>query len=81
MIDRCADRDPATGEETHLSVDRVGGPGGQLWWRVQLLRTDGQLSAVVGQMAIVYVTTQEQAREMYRERLRALRLTEWVRVG
>ena len=33
---------PATGEEAHLTVDRVTGPGGQRWWSKSLVRARGR---------------------------------------
>ena len=38
MLDRRTYRQPTTGEEAHLTVDRVTGPGGRRWWSVSLVR-------------------------------------------
>ena len=72
---------PATGEEAHLSVDRVTGPGGQRWWSVALVRADGDRSALDGYPAIEWWPTRDKARQGYRARLRALREAGWQRVS
>ena len=53
---------PATGEEAHLSVDRVTGPGGQRWWSVALVRAEGDRSALDGYPAIEWWPTRDKAR-------------------
>ena len=68
------------GELAHLSHDRVTGPDRRLWWEVRLVRADGSVAPVAGQMPIVMYRTREDAREGYRERLVALRAEGWVRV-
>jgi hypothetical protein len=73
-------RQANTGAVAQLIVDRVPGPGGELWWRVQLLPANNLVDPVAGQMAVEWARTREQAREVYRERLRALREAGWVRV-
>ena len=80
MLDRRTYRQPTTGEEAHLSVDRVTGPGGQRWWSVSLVRAEGDRSALDGYPAIEWWPTRDKAREGYRARLRALRDAGWVRV-
>jgi hypothetical protein len=62
-----------TGEEAHLSASRVGGPGGELWWSVALVRAGGGLGPVAGQPAITWFRTREEARDGSRVRLAALR--------
>ena len=71
---------PTTGEQAHLTVDRVTGPGGQRWWSVSLVRAEGDRSALDGYPAIEWRPTREKAREGYRARLRALRDAGWQRV-
>ena len=52
MLNRRTYRQPTTGEEAHLSVDRVTGPGGQRWWSVTLVRAESDRSALDGYPAI-----------------------------
>ena len=52
MLDRRTYRHPSTGEEAHLTVDRVTGPGGARWWSVSLVRADGDRGALDGYPAI-----------------------------
>ena len=80
MLDRRTYLRPTTGEEAHLTVDRVTGPGGQRWWSVSLVRAEGDRSALDGYPAIEWWPTREKAREGYRARLRALRDAGWQRV-
>ena len=80
MLDRRTYRHPTTGEEAHLSVDRVTGPGGQRWWSVSLVRAEGDRGALDGYPAIEWWPTRDKAREGYRARLRALRDAGWLRV-
>ncbi len=78
-MDRDIYRHPATAEEAHLSAGRVTGPGGVLWWSVTLVRADGGVAAVAGQVPVAWWQTREQAREGYRERVRVLREAGFVR--
>ena len=45
-----------------------------------LVHADGGVAPVAGQPAIAWWQTREEAREVYRERLRALRDAGWQRV-
>ena len=79
MSDRRTYRSP-TGELAHLSHDRVAGPDRRPWWEIRLIRADGSVAPVAGQMPIVMYRTREAARKDYHERLAALRGDGWVRV-
>jgi hypothetical protein len=68
------------GALARLTVDRVSGPGGQLWWSVSLVRDDNSPRAVAGQPVIAWHRTREEARRAYRERLAALGGEGWRRV-
>ena len=70
----------AVGAEANLSAEVVTGPSGLAWWRVSLVRADGSVAPVAGQPAIVWHRKREEARQAYRERLRALRDAGWQRV-
>ena len=55
-----------------LAAGLAAGPGGERWWRVTLLRADGQPGRVEGHEPIIYVHTRAEARRAWRERQRAL---------
>ena len=63
MLDRRTYRHQTTGEEAHLTVDRVTGPGGQRWWSVSLVRAEDDRSALDGYPAIEWWPTRDKARE------------------
>ena len=66
------------GDLARLTVDRVAGPGGELWWSVSLVREDRSPKLTGGQPVIEWHRTREEARRAYRERLAALRAEAWV---
>jgi hypothetical protein len=72
-MDRRTCRRAETGEEAHLTAGPVGGPGGAPWWSVTVLRADGSGLPLGGIAPVQWWPTREEAREGYRERLRALR--------
>ena len=80
MLDRRLYRQGDTGAHAELSVDRVTGPGGALWWSVALALTAGGKAAIPALPAIEWWRTREEARAGYRARLRALREAGWQRV-
>lgn len=69
-----------TGEEVQLSAGLVIQHSGR-WYEVRLVRADGRPGVVAGQAPIARWRTREEAREGYRERLRALQEAGFVRVG
>ena len=79
--DRRAYRHATTGEIAHLSVERITGPGGEMWWSVTLVPAQGVVAAIAGMPAVQWWPSRDKAREGYRERLRALREAGWQRVG
>jgi hypothetical protein len=78
MLDRRTYRDTA-GTEAHLTAEVIMNHTGQ-WWSVSLLRADGNVAALAKQPSIMWFRTRERAREVYRERLKALREAGWKRV-
>ena len=66
----------ATGERCRLVIGRAAGPGGSVWWSVELLNERG-MSPIAGQPAIQMHKTREEARVAYRERFAALRAEGW----
>lgn len=80
MPDRRTYCHPVTGADAVLIVDRVAAGGNDLWWRVRLLDGEEKAGVIEGQPAIQLCKTQEQAREIYRARVQALREKGWVRI-